>query len=218
MMSEVSSLDLSTTIANTECVNIGATVFSATHDQRAPNNGFSYFYPKHTLRKAPLTVSVKSAAPITNGVSVGNRFSFTPYENVDHTDVDNSLLSSDVSATNQSTDLTIERAQLGTTEQLCVGGNTYFNKCSKISVKNCDGPIYIRNFFVDATLSGTNAIEVTNSDVVLENCAGIRAQEAGFKFNNSKVVLSRSAAAYRNYKIGSTSQLEFPDRVWIPCY
>jgi hypothetical protein len=38
MMSEVSSLDLSTTIANTECVNIGATVFSATHDQRAPNN------------------------------------------------------------------------------------------------------------------------------------------------------------------------------------
>ena len=52
------------------------------------------------------------------------------------------------------------------------------------------------------------AIEVTNSDVLLENCAGVRAQEAGFKFNNSKVTLSRSAAAYRNYKLNSTTERE----------
>jgi len=204
LMTTVSSLDLSSTLTATKCVHLGTTVLSGAGDERLASQGNSFFYPRHNLRKAPLTVAFKSAAPLTG---VANQFSFAPYENISTTD-DSTRATIDVSATNQSTALTMYRAQLGNTERLAVGGNTYFNTCSKISVKNCDGPIYIRNFFVDGGTTLPVAIEVTNSEVVLENCAGVRAQEAGFRFNNSKVTLSRSAAAYRNYKLTSPTTRE----------
>ena len=51
-------------------------------------------------------------------------------------------------------------------------------------------------------------IEVVNSNVVIENCAAIRFRKAGWKFNNSKVVLSRSAFSYRNYKLTSPTARE----------
>jgi len=205
LMTTVSSLDLSSTLTATKCVHLGTTVLSGAGDARLVNQGNSFFYPRHNLRKAPLTVALKSAAPLTG---VLNRFTFAPYENIDNTSIDNTLGTTDVSATNQATAATMYRAQLGGSEALSVGGNTYFNTCSKISVKNCDGPIYIRNFFVDGETTLPVAIEVTNSEVLLENCAGVRAQEAGFRFNNSKVTLSRSAAAYRNYKLPTTTTRE----------
>jgi len=201
LMTTVSSLDLSTTYLETCCVHISTTVLSGAGDARVNNQGYSFFYPKHILRKAPLTVAFKSAAPFTGTL---NKFSFAPYENINNT-ADLTRGTIDVSATNQATDLTIYRAGLSDPERLSVGGNTYFNRCSKISIKNCDGPIYIRNFFSDGENTRKYAIEVTNSDVLLENCAGVRAQEAGFKFNNSKVTLSRSAAAYRNYNLLTTT-------------
>ena len=202
LMTTVSSLDLSSTLTATKCVHLGTTVLSGAGDARLAAQGNSVFYPRHNLRKAPLTVALKSAAPLTG---ILDKFTFTPYENIDNTSIDNTLANTDVSATNQATAATMYRAQLGGSEALSVGGNTYFNTCSKISVKNCDGPIYIRNFFVDGETTLPVAIEVTNSQVLLENCAGVRAQEAGFRFNNSKVTLSRSAAAYRNYKLTSTT-------------
>ena len=204
LVTAVSSLDLSTTLAETKCVHIGTTVLSAVDDARADNHGNSFFYPKHSLRKAPLTVAFDSATPRT---STSNKFSFPPYESINNTS-DLTRGTIDASATNQATDLKIYRAGLSDPERLSVGGNTYFNKCTHISVKNCDGPIYIRNFFVDGNLTRDTAINVNNSEVVLENCAGVRAKEAGFKFNNSKVTLSRSAAAYRNYNLTTTETRE----------
>ena len=204
MVTAVSSLDLSTTLAATKCVNLGVTVLSSVTDPRADNLGNSFFYPRHSLRKAPLTVAFDSATPRTGVV---NKFSFPPYEQINNSN-DLTRDKIDVSATNQATDATMYRAQLSDPERLAVGGNTYFNSCSKITVKNCDGPIYIRNFFVDGGTTEPVAIEVNNSEVLLENCAGVRAQEAGFRFNNSKITLSRSAAAYRNYKLTSTTTRE----------
>ena len=201
LMTTVSSLDLSTTYTDTSCLHISSTVLSAADDERVPNQGYSFFYPRHNLRKAPLAVAFDSATPFTG---TANEFSFAPYENISNSD-DLTRATLDVSATNQATAAQVYRAQLGNEEKLSVGGNTYFNRCSKISVKNCDGPIYIRNFFADGETTRKNAIEVTNSDVLLEDCAGVRAQEAGFKFNNSKVTLSRSAAAYRNYNLLTTT-------------
>ena len=201
LVTTVSSLDLSSTLTATKCVHLGTTVLSGAGDARLANQGNSVFYPRHNLRKAPLTVAFKSAAPLTG---TANQFTFTPYENIVNS-LDSTRGILDVSAINQATALAMYRAQLGDIEKLAVGGNTYFNTCSKISVKNCDGPIYIRNFFVDGETTLPVAIEVTNSQVLLENCAGVRAQEAGFRFNNSKVTLSRSAAAYRNYKLTSTT-------------
>jgi hypothetical protein len=205
LVTTVSSLDLSSTLTATKCVHLGTTVLSGAGDARLTSQGNSVFYPRHNLRKAPLTVALKSASPLTG---TGNQFTFGPYENINNTSIDNTLGTTDVSATNQATAATMYRAQLGGSEALSVGGNTYFNTCSKISVKNCDGPIYIRNFFVDGETTLPVAIEVTNSEVLLENCAGVRAQEAGFRFNNSKVTLSRSAAAYRNYKLTDTTTRE----------
>jgi hypothetical protein len=205
LMTTVSSLDLSTTYLETCCVHLGASVVSGGGDVRSTNQGNSVFYPRHNLRKAPLTVSIKSPTPLTG---ISDQFSFTPYENtINSNDLTRATL--DMSAANQSTGANIYRTPLTTTEQLCVGGNSYMNYCSKISVKNCDGPIYIRNFFVDGESTATGGrdvgIQVTNSDVLIENCASIRCSEAGFKFNNSRVTLSRSAAAYRNYKLTSTT-------------
>jgi len=205
LMTTVSSLDLSSTYLETCCVHLGATVLSGGVDIRVANQGNSFFYPRHNLRKAPLTVSIKSAAPLTG---VAQQFSFTPYENIINSN-DLTRATMDMSAVNQATAADINRAGLSDPERLSVGGNTYFNHCSKISVKNCDGPIYIRNFFVDGESTATGGrdvgIQVTNSDVLIENCASIRCREAGFKFNNSRVTLSRSAAAYRNYKLLTTT-------------
>jgi len=81
----------------------------------------------------------------------------------------------------------------------------YFgNKLSKLLVTNCDGPIYIRNFFIDGSRYPSTrndvGVEINNSEkIVLENCVSIRNRKAGFYFNNSKVILTRGIAAYRNY-------------------
>jgi hypothetical protein len=95
-----------------------------------------------------------------------------------------------------------------------VGGCVYTNSLSKISIQNCDGPIYVRNFFVDGDAgelgTGTDrGIDVHNSNVVLENCSVVRCNEAGFSLKNSKVILSRAAFAYRIYKrINATTRLD----------
>jgi len=202
----VSSLDLSSTFSDTSCVHISTPVLSGTEqaaDIRATAEN-AFVYPKHTLREAPLTVTIGGTAFLTADTDA-DEFTYYPYENTDFTSIDNTLGTLDVSATNQATAANIYRAGVTTAAGQDVAGNNYLNRCSKISVKNCDGPIYIRNFFADGETVRKYAIEVTNSDVLLENCAGVRAQEAGFKFNNSQVTLSRSAAAYRNYKLTSTT-------------
>tara|TARA_R110001583_G_scaffold22132_10_gene83277 strand:- start:2815 stop:6396 length:3582 start_codon:yes stop_codon:yes gene_type:complete len=205
LLTTLSSLDLSTTLTATKCINLGTLVVSGEDDERLlESNGNSVFYPKHTLRKAPLTVAFAANPQTIAGAGSINEFAFPPYESINIA-ADLTRGSIDVSATNQATNDTIYRAGLSDPERLSVGGNTYFNKCTKISVKNCDGPIYIRNFFVDGQTTEPVAIEVNNSEVLLENCAGVRAQEAGFRFSNSKVTLSRSAASYRNYKLTTTT-------------
>ena len=197
--SNLSSLDLSNALTDASCLHISTPVFSATNDARITAAN-SFFYPKLTEREGPLMVTIKNSEFYDGEV---NEFYVRPYERYLSTALDNTTDGLDVSATNQSTSVAIVRDRITTSENL--GGNYYFNALDKISVKNCDGPIYIRNFFADGETTRKYAIEVTNSNVLLENCAGVRAQEAGFKFNNSKVTLSRSAAAYRNYKLLTTT-------------
>ena len=206
LVETLSSLDLSNALTDASCLSVSTAVLSGGGDSRTANNTNRVLYPQHTLRNAPLSVAIdQTVLPGSNQ----NEFLATPYES---TTSDDTLPTLDVSAQNQATGNSLYRASM-TTEEDGVGGNTYFNKLGKITVKNCDGPIYIRNFFVDAgkdNILAPNAygIEVVNSDVLLENCTAIRAAEAGWKFNNSKVVLSRSAASYRNYKLTSITTRE----------
>jgi len=75
----------------------------------------------------------------------------------------------------------------------------YGNSLTTLKVNNCDGPIYIRNFFINSSNHDVNGVEVFDShDVWLENCVSIN-NKVGFNFKNSKVYLNRGIVAYRNY-------------------
>ena len=210
LVQEYTSEDVSSTLFNvlgtdtcTSALNLGIATLSAADDSRVTAIN-SFVYPKLSLRRAPLSVSLGWNGLFTG---VANKFKAEPYENVNNTATDNTLLTLDMSATNQATGAAVLRGLIATSQN--TGGSLYLNTFKKISVKNCDGPIFIRNFCVDGE-SGVDTgrdvgIEVTNSDVLLENCAASRCREAGFKFNNSKVVLSRSAFSYRNYKLDTVT-------------
>lgn len=87
-------------------------------------------------------------------------------------------------------------------------GLYYGNKLSKIYVNNCDGPIYIRNFFLDGkgptVTNNFVGVEVNNSpNIFLENMVAARYRKAGFKFTNSTVNILRSCVANRIYDFDS---------------
>lgn len=205
LTSSIASTDLTTSINQTSCVHLGVGVLSATtdgtdvNDTRFTGNTNTVLYPRHNQRKGATSVSIGRTFL---GTGIGNNYEVTPYEEAGSL-LDDTMATLDISGVRQIDSASNFRT--GHANSDAVGGNVYFNKVSKISVKNCDGPVYIRNFFADAETVGRVAIEVTNSDVVLENCTGLRAQEAGFEFNSSKVVLSRTAMAYRNYNLLTTS-------------
>lgn len=199
---EVSSLDASNTLNDTSCVHISTLVFSGGADIRAANNCNRVVYPKHNTRKAPLAVGI-GQDPLLG--STANEFAAFSYENTANTAVDNTIKSLDISSTKQSDDSSLVRSVVTYSPATNVGGVMYFNTLDKISIKNCDGPIFIRNFFVDGETVRDDGIEITNSRVVLENCTSVRCKKAGFKFNNAGVTLSRSAFSYRNYTLDSTT-------------
>lgn len=91
-------------------------------------------------------------------------------------------------------------------------GLHYANALSKVEVKNCVGPIYIRGFCVDgaydaASLDGGGTqhtdigFDIQNSNVVFENCAVSRCKRAGLKAENSNVTLNRGFVSIRNYTL-----------------
>jgi hypothetical protein len=197
------SQDLDSSLYGISSIILGTRLVSSSQDIRLSSIN-SFLYPALESRLAPLSVALEY--PYFENASP-DVFDVTPYERLVDPLEDNTLLTYDVSATNQSTGSFIKRSNAQ--DDQSETGYIYFNNLSKLSVKNCDGPIYIRNFCVNGKSTvgaGTRVgIEINNSDVLLENCASVRCSEAGFKFNNSKVVLSRSAFAYRNYELSSVT-------------
>lgn len=193
----VSSLDLSNALTDVSALQLSTPVFSSVNDTRS-NNVNGVFYPVQTGRKAPLSVQIGNTSFYSTTV---NQFDFQAFE-VAPT-LDDTLPTLDISAVSTLTGGYLNRSQIADEGEL--GGNYYFNSLNSISVQNCDGPIYIRNFFVNGNKGVDDCIKITNSDVLLENCAAVRGRKSGFKFNNSKVTLSRSAYAYRNYELPTTS-------------
>ena len=201
----ISSLDASNALTDASCVHLGALVVSSTADERLVGSCNRALYPRSILRRAPLAVGIGEDGPENTGQI--NLFRADPYESTVDTSFDATINKLDTSSLRQSDDSSITRSGVALDNKL--GGNMYFNTLGKISVKNCEGPIYIRNFFVDGAKNSTavkdNGIEVTNSEVILENCTSVRCNKAGFKFNNAGVILSRSAFSYRNYTLESAS-------------
>lgn len=203
LVRDASSLDASNTLTDASCVHISSLIFSggtSYPDPRAVNKCNRVLYPRHKSRKSPLSVGI-AQDPYTFGNA--NEFTAFPYEHNVDTTVDNTISTLDISSTKQSDNSTLLRAQIAAGNP--TGGCMYFNTLDRISIKNCDGPIFIRNFFVDGETLRDNGIDVVNSNVVLENCTAIRFRKAGFKFNNAGVTLSRSAFSYRNYTLNSVT-------------
>ena len=84
------------------------------------------------------------------------------------------------------------------------------NTATGIKISNCEGPIWIRGFIVNAatgSLGGSNhvvvndnGIEIDNSHgITIEDCAVSRAGVAGLRVINSKISLNRRFFASRNY-------------------
>jgi len=194
------STHLTQTLADTSCVNIQTLLLSSTPDadQRLQAGSNCVLSIPHPYRQSVLSVFIDR--DLTDGVD--QFVDQDVFEDVGDAS-DQTLYGYDISATRQSNSALLARR--GFINNRPLTGCFYTNSIKKLSVKNCDGPIYIRNFFVDGKTSTVNGIEITNSDVVLENCASVRCKEAGFKFNNSKVILSRAAYAYRNYTLSGTS-------------
>lgn len=94
--------------------------------------------------------------------------------------------------------------------QNAAAGVAYFNSLEYIKVKNCDGPIYLRNLNVDAQHNRDNGIEIINSNVVLERSAASRANKAGLFCKNSNVIITRGFVGYRNYKVEGGSRVGIP--------
>ncbi len=93
-------------------------------------------------------------------------------------------------------------------------GLFYGNNLNKVVVTNCDGPIYLRNIFVDGSGYATGnkyGFSISNSrDVYLENCVSVKNTTAGFNLNNSKVIITRGIGAYRNYDFINNTRLTEP--------
>ena len=207
MPEQFSAEDARNSINDASCVHLETTVLSSTTDERANGNHNLAIFPKHSHRRGVMYTAISQG---TNFQLGSNIFFVNSYEDTVNVSFDNTLGTLDVLATKQSNGGALIRpGYLTGAETTDMGGNIYFNTLGKISVKNCDGPIYIRNFFVDGAKDNTavrdNGIEVINSKVVLENCTSVRANKAGFKFNAADVTLSRSAFSYRNYTLESTT-------------
>lgn len=197
---QISSLDLSNTINDTSCLHLSANAFVSGGADARLTAVNSVFYPSHTERQTALAVTLEDGNFIT---STANEFAPNVFEN---STADQTIGTNDISSINTNTADNLKRSTPTAGDR--ISGNMYGNTCTKISVQNCDGPIYIRNFFVDAAKLHPVGIEVNNSKVLLENCSVMRAEEAGFRFNNSEVTLSRSAFAYRNYKEATSTTRE----------
>jgi hypothetical protein len=91
-----------------------------------------------------------------------------------------------------------------------VAAVAYFNHLEYIKVKNCDGPIYLRNFNVDSKHSRDNGVEILNSNINLERLSVSRANKAGLYCSDSNVNVLKGLVAYRNYELNGSVRTGIP--------
>lgn len=207
--------DASSGFKDTSCLTISAAVFSSVSDPRLVANCNGYVsipyagYPDSNfpagsfgnsyLSKASLIVASKNS-PFGGATNVG--LEFKTYDlNADAAD---SVTTRDVSTLDLIRDGTTHLYLNSTINDIAANGLFYGNRLNKIVVNNCEGPIFLRNFFLDGSGASntTNLIgvEVTNSNnIYLENIVSVRYRQAGFAINNSRVTLLRGCVAARNY-------------------
>lgn len=203
--SGVSSIDLANSLQNASAVNVSTNVYNATNLQSF-NRVFVRREGSRALASIPdrVTFSVNAA----NLIGAGNRFNITT---VYGSGTDSTIPDFDVFPRNKVEDTINDRGTTvdGMDANVLVYGATF----SGITVKNCGGPIYLRNICVDGGTAGPThsrdiGINIENSNVVLDNIAAVRCASAGMQALNSQVTLTKAFVGHRNYYlVGSNRQL-----------
>jgi hypothetical protein len=202
--------DTSSCFKDASCLTISASVFSSVSDNRLSNNcnGFvsipnttrisDSLFKNSLLNKGSLIVASKNSS--FSQASIG--LTFKTYDL--NAETAEAIATRDVS--------TIDLARDGVTHlylndvenTYAANGLFYGNILNRLVINNCEGPIFIRNFFLDG--SGVNSttnligVEINNcTNVFLENNVAVRYRRAGFRINNSNVTLLRGCVASRNY-------------------
>ena len=206
---------------DSSCLSISTPVFSGTRDIRLSGagglspklNGYvSVFKRGNALEtnynKSTLIVDSRNTTQPYTSDNYG--LAFTPYAY--NSESSDDILLKDASTVDYLNSNTVIYSTNNTNilynPYTAFNGLYYANKLSKIYINNCDGPIFIRNFFLDG--SGSNltnnnyGVEVNNSpNIYLENIVSTRYRKAGLYFNNSTVNLLRSCVANRIYNYDS---------------
>lgn len=212
---DISSIDMNNVISDTSCLLASSNnvEFIGQADTGGTARGFAQirqgFYSNNAFVSNFLVESVMdkqlTASNTTRLFPIGNRH--TAAGVTDYTTTE-----SDVSAINRHNGDIVRRSKATANDNTCVHGFTTSNFLRRLSIKNCDGPIYIRGFIVDpAELQ--NATPYTSysheylegaaidnsSRVTLENFGVMRGRGTGLLVNNSNVNLRRGFASSRNY-------------------
>ena len=205
---QISSLDVSTTLIQNKCLHISSLVWSGANDARAAGNMRAVVMDKiqdgTEAYNQNISVSLSSAQFFG---SSPNYFNVSAYEGtLDIFDSPVTNVQADASSFNPFTFTLAYRDGTITNKNCDVA--LYANYFDKVSIKNCEGPIYIRGFCADGvsnTLRRSLGFIVENStNIYLENVLAARYTEAGFKFTNSVVNILRGITAYRCYQFDNT--------------
>lgn len=158
-------------------------------------------------RSTVLTVSLSGNNPTAAGAGSITEFGLNPFEwNVNPSQ---DFVGPDASSydTFQGLGSEIIRDAYAVTDRPELNVLQFGNKLSKVVIRNCNGPIYLRNFFVDGEYNNDDGVLVENSDVWLESMASVRNRKNGFYISNSKVTAARGMVAWRNYGLDGSDRI-----------
>lgn len=209
--------DASSCFKDSSCLSISSPVFSSTTDNRLANNcnGFVAIptttrgngsFSNSLLNKGSLILASKNS--LFGGVA-DTGILFKTYDlNSDATDA---VTTRDASTIDLAKDGVSHLYLNNYSVQYAANGLLYGNILNKVVINNCEGPIYLRNFFLDGSganlTNNFNGVEVANcNNVYLENIVATRYRNAGFIFNNSNVTLLRGCVASRIYGFNSANE------------
>lgn len=203
---------------DSSCLSISAAVFSGTRDARLSGvgalspklNGYVSVYKRQSnFNKSTLIIDSKNDVQPYTSDDYG--IAFKPY--VFNSESSDDIHVKDASTVDYLNNNTLLYSNNDTTINLyqAFNGLYYGNKLNKVYINNCDGPIFIRNFFLDGKGSTVTTnqygVEINNSpNIYLENIVSTRYRKAGFYFNNSTVNLLRSCVANRIYDFDSSNR------------
>lgn len=202
----VSAFNASQYLSSVSAVSISATVISSTSyysDARRNTNGNAFLAsPGYTgvldsrgliLYYDRLHATIGSTSLYSTTANVLNFTDFSQVNTTEATPFDASCI--DLVSQNE-----VIRPSNSTYPLVGMIYNNYFEE---VKIKNCNGPIYIRNLFAHGQLTRNFGFDIQNSELILENCAAARFTKAGFNINSSKVVATRGMVAYRNYGVNT---------------